>query len=121
MVAAAERESAPTATNLSAPMAGSPRSRRRVVWRQLRRQKIALIGGAVLTLLAASAIFANVLAPFDPTEQIPQASLHPPSRQYLLGTDVFGRDIFSRILYGGRISLRIGLISVAIAASTGIA
>jgi len=90
------------------------------MWRQLRRQPIALVGAIVLLLLVSSALFANVLAPYDPAEQIPNASLHPPSGTYLLCTDVFGRDILSRILYGGRISLRIGLISVGIAATNGI-
>jgi peptide/nickel transport system permease protein len=96
------------------------RSRRTLIWRKLRRQRTALTGGVVLLLLVLGALFADVLAPFDPTEQIPKASLQPPSRTYLLGTDVFGRDIFSRILFGGRISLRIGLVSVGIAATSGI-
>jgi peptide/nickel transport system permease protein len=95
-------------------------SRRAVIWRRFRRQRTAMAGGIVLLALVLSAVFANLLAPYDPAEQIPKASLQPPSTTYLFGTDVFGRDIFSRILYGGRISLRIGLISVAIAASNGI-
>lgn len=89
-------------------------------WRQLRRQRTTIAGGIVLLILVTCAVFANVIAPYDPAEQIPKASLQPPSSTYLFGTDVFGRDIFSRILYGGRISLRIGLISVAIAATNGI-
>jgi peptide/nickel transport system permease protein len=71
-------------------------------------------------LFVLGSLFADVIAPYDPVEQIPKASLHPPSRTYPLGTDIFGRDIFSRILYGGRVSLRIGLVSVAIAATNGI-
>jgi len=90
------------------------------MWRQFRRQRTALVGGIVLLVLVLSALFANVLAPYDPAAQDPAASLRPPSWHHLFGTDVFGRDIFSRVLYGGRISLRIGLISVALAATTGI-
>lgn len=90
------------------------------MWRQFRRQPSAIAGGLILLLLVLGAIFAPVLAPHGPAEQIRGASLQPPSSTYLLGTDVFGRDIFSRVLYGGRISLRIGLISVTIAATAGI-
>lgn len=95
-------------------------SQRSLIWNQFRKQRSALAGGVILLILTLSAIFAPLIAPYGPAEQIPGASLTPPSRQYLLGTDVFGRDIFSRLLYGGRISLRIGLISVAIAATGGI-
>ena len=79
-----------------------------------------MIGGAILLILVLGTIFSGVVAPYDPAEQIPNASLQPPSRQYLFGTDVYGRDMFSRVLYGGRISLSIGLVSVAIAASVGV-
>jgi peptide/nickel transport system permease protein len=104
-----------------APLAREkPMSHRARSWHQFRRQRTAMIGGVVLLALVFSAVFAGVLAPYDPAEQIPKASLQPPSTTYLFGTDVFGRDIFSRILYGGRISLRIGLISVAIAATNGV-
>jgi peptide/nickel transport system permease protein len=94
--------------------------RRTLIWRQLRRQPSALAGAAILALLVLSAIFAPLIAPYAPEEQIRGASLQSPSGAYVLGTDVFGRDIFSRVLHGGRISLRIGLISVAIAATSGI-
>src|SRR3972149_4861709 len=94
-------------------------TRRTLIWRQLRRQPSALAGGVILALLVFSAVFAPVLAPYTPDEQIRGASLKPPSGDYFFGTDVFGRHIFSRVLHGGRISLRIGLISVAIAVSCG--
>jgi peptide/nickel transport system permease protein len=120
MTMTGERGSVLSEKNLASLARESKSSRHWLIWRQLRRQRAALVGGTILALLVLSSVFANILAPFDPTDQIPQASLHSPSRQFLLGTDVFGRDIFSRILYGGRISLRIGLISVIIAASFGI-
>jgi peptide/nickel transport system permease protein len=95
-------------------------SRASRIWHQFRRQRGGLMGGIVLVLLVLSTIFAGILAPYDPAEQIPNASLKAPSWAYPLGTDVYGRDMLSRILYGGRISLSIGLVSVAIAASCGI-
>lgn len=100
--------------------ANSRNSRVARVWRNFRSQRSAVSGGIVLLLLVLSTLFARFIAPHDPAEQIPGASLHAPAGRYLLGTDVFGRDILSRILYGGRISLSIGLISVAIAATSGV-
>jgi ABC-type dipeptide/oligopeptide/nickel transport system permease subunit len=70
-------------------------------------------------VLFLSTAFATFIAPYDPAEQIPGASLQGPTAKYLLGADIFGRDILSRILHGGRISLSIGLISVAISATSG--
>lgn len=77
--------------------------------------KKAIAGGILLIIIALSAIFAPFLTPHDPIEQNMRNRLEPPSSEHLLGTDNFGRDIFTRILYGGRISLRIGFISVGIA------
>jgi peptide/nickel transport system permease protein len=88
--------------------------------RHLRGQHGAILGGIVVVLLFLSTAFASFIAPYDPAEQIPGASLQGPSGQNLFGADMFGRDILSRLLYGGRISLSIGLISVAIAATSGI-
>jgi len=99
---------------------GRSRSRASRIWHQFRHQRGGLIGGIVLLVLVLSTIFAGIVAPHDPADQIPNASLKPPSRDYPLGTDVYGRDMLSRILYGGRISLSIGLVSVAIAASCGV-
>jgi peptide/nickel transport system permease protein len=90
-----------------------------LVWRHFRRQRGAVIGAIVLAVLVFGAVFAGLIAPYPPNEQIRGAALQPPSREYIFGTDHFGRDIYSRILFGGRISLRIGLISVALAASVG--
>lgn len=86
----------------------------------MRQQRGAMLGLTILVLLVLATIFAGAIAPHNPDAQISGASLQPPSSRFLLGTDVYGRDILSRILYGGRISLSIGLISVAIAASSGV-
>lgn len=100
--------------------AGSRNSRMARVWHHFRSQRNAILGGVVLLVLVFSTLLARFIAPYDPAEQIPGASLHAPTGRYLFGTDIFGRDILSRILYGGRISLSIGLVSVAIAATSGV-
>jgi peptide/nickel transport system permease protein len=92
-----------------------------IVWRQLRRNKGAIVGGVVVLIEILVAILAPFLAPYDPLEQILPDALTPPSRKHLLGTDEVGRDILSRIIFGTRISLRIGLISVGIASVLGVA
>lgn len=91
----------------------------RIFWRRLRRSKGALVGLSILALLAIAAIAAPLLAPFDPIK-VTDNALFSPGVPYLIGTDQYGRDILSRILYGARISLFIGLISVGIAASVGV-
>jgi len=95
-------------------------------WRRtlslLRRRKLVLVALTVLCLVAVCAIFAPWIAPHDPTKQnLITADLPPGSNGYLLGTDQFGRDIFSRILYGARISLVIGLVVSTISAVAGMA
>lgn len=83
--------------------------------RRLVRNRKAVVGLAVLLLIALSALFAPQIATHDPTEQVLAKRLAKPSAQHLLGNDDLGRDIFSRIVYGGRISLRIGFLSVGLA------
>ncbi len=73
--------------------------------------KTSWIGLVVFLLVSFAAIFAGVLAPHDPIEQDVMMRLKPPSSDHWLGTDYFGRDILSRLLYGARISLIIGLVS----------
>lgn len=88
--------------------------------KRLRRNKGAIVGAVILGLLILATTFAPVLAPYDPIKQDLMRAMQPPSGDHLLGTDQFGRDILSRLLYGGRISLRIGLVSVGIAGSVGL-
>jgi peptide/nickel transport system permease protein len=92
----------------------------RIVWRQLRLNRGAIIGAGVLAVLVVVAIAAPVIAPFDPIEMAAQDMLMPPGRQHLFGTDNFGRDLFSRVMYGARISLTVGFLSVSIGAATGL-
>lgn len=85
------------------------------------RSKNAMIGLVVIVLLVLIAIFAPLISPFDPIAQDPLRTLYSPGSPYFFGTDQFGRDVFSRVLWGSRISLRIGLISVGIALVIGVA
>lgn len=80
------------------------------VWRRFSRNRLAVAGAAVVVLLALSAALAPLLAPYSPTRVDLDAQFSAPSWQHLFGTDVYGRDIFSRVLFGARISLLIGLI-----------
>jgi len=81
--------------------------------RRLSKRNPALIAGVILvTLIFLLAIFGPALAPFDPIETDYSARLQPPNSTHWLGTDKFGRDILSRILYGTRINLQIGIICV---------
>jgi len=91
-----------------------------IVLRQLWRNKGAIIGALIVTIEILVAILAPFIAPHDPIDQELRDALQPPSRKYLLGTDEVGRDILSRIVFGTRISLRVGLISVGIAGICGV-
>ena len=86
----------------------------------LRRHPRVFIGGALVAFLLLVAVFAPVIAPFDPTAVVPGDALDPPSAQHWLGTDDLGRDVFSRTVYGSRISLSVGLIAVGIGLTVGV-
>jgi peptide/nickel transport system permease protein len=78
------------------------------------KNKLAVTGLLILGLLASIAVFAHYIAPYDPTQQDILQRLSPPGRTHWMGTDDLGRDVLSRILYGSRISLTIGLIAAFI-------
>jgi len=84
------------------------------------QNKLAVIGGIFTLLLVFMAIFAPVIAPYDPTEQDYAKFLQGPSEENVMGTDELGRDILSRVIYGARVSIQAGLISVGIALLVGI-
>ncbi len=92
----------------------------REVLARLLRSRSGLVGGIMLLLIVLAAICAPLLSPYDPIQINMQASFAPPSVQHLMGADRFGRDIFSRVLYGGRISLPVGILAVAIASLFGV-
>ncbi|TRY27418.1 ABC transporter permease [Brevibacillus sp. LEMMJ03] len=87
--------------------------------RRFRENKTAVVCLAVLAVLAAAAALAPVIAPHDPTQMFPDHRMEGSSGQFLLGTDQFGRDLFSRIIYGARVSLTVGLSSVLLSAAFG--
>jgi peptide/nickel transport system permease protein len=81
----------------------------------------AIAGAIVLTVMVLSALLAPLIAPYDPIAQDTTAIRAAPSAQHLFGTDNFGRDVFSRVLYGGRMSLPVGFVAVGITAVAGVA
>lgn len=93
----------------------SKNSRMRDVLLRLRRNRLAMVGLAIVLVLVFVAVFADFIAPYGYAKQNIRATLQPPSLQHLCGTDQFGRDVFSRIIYGSRISLQVGFIAVSIA------
>ena len=84
------------------------------VTRFCRRKPLGAVGGFIVFVLILMAIFAPVLAPYGDTENVSARPHEPPQSKYILGTDHIGRDLFSRIIYGARISLYVGLGSVLI-------
>ncbi len=87
--------------------------------RRLVRNRLAIAGMAILGLLLICAIFAEQLAPYDPLEQELLLRRQPPSAQHWMGMDEVGRDILSRVIFGARISLQIGIVSVSLAIVVG--
>ena len=96
------------------------RSPARDAWRKLLRSKSALIGGSILTAIILSALFAPVISPYDPIKTSQRTSLEAPGLSHPMGTDRFGRDVLSRVLWGGRLSLPVGIVSVLIGAVVGV-
>ncbi|WP_243149233.1 ABC transporter permease [Colidextribacter sp. OB.20] len=94
-------------------------SRRREFWLRLCRNKAALIGMVILSVLIITAVFAPIIAPYHYDEQNYQITNQLPSLAHPLGTDNCGRDILSRLIYGSRVSLQIGFIAVGIGAAVG--
>lgn len=84
------------------------------------RNPMGLFGASVLGTLVLCAVAAPILAPFDPLEQHPGSELLPPGAGFLLGTDNLGRDLLSRIIFGSRASLLVGVVAVGLGASIGI-
>jgi peptide/nickel transport system permease protein len=102
-----------------AALAGTRRSKRPTILGSIRRQPLALTGAIIIALFIFLALFGGYLAPYGPTQQFPKSILQAPDRTFWLGTDEFGRDILSRLLYGARVSFQVGIISVGLAGSVG--
>src|SRR5881396_3649337 len=84
---------------------------RRMLGRLLRHRG-AIVGGGVILLIALTALLAPMIAPYDPADVGVGPSLQGPSREHVMGTDTFGRDIFSRVVFGAQLSLQVGVLAV---------
>lgn len=97
----------------------------REAWIRFKRNKLAMLGLAMTITIVLAAIFAGWLAPYDPIKQLiwtmgAKAKLAAPSADHFMGTDLYGRDIFSRVLYGARISLQIGIFATMVTLLIGV-
>lgn len=89
-------------------------------WRRLRKNKLAVAGGAILIVLMVVALLTPWLAPYNYETQDLDLGATPPSAEHWLGTDIFGRDLLTQIMYGGRVSLAVGFIATAVALLIGV-
>lgn len=108
----------------SGPIAPGPTARFGLVAGQLSRRPLALFGLVVIAIVVAAALAAPVLAPYPPNEQLfhgltLEGAPLPPNAEFLLGTDLLGRDLLSRLLYGAQTSLIIGVVANGIAVAIG--
>ena len=92
----------------------------RMAWRQVSRGKLALFGLVVLALLLFAAVFAELLAPYSPTQQSVSLARRGPSAAYWLGNDELGRDLLSRLIYGARVSLSVAIVAQAVIVLIGV-
>ncbi len=91
----------------------------RALWQALRRNRLSWVGIGLLLLIVLAAVFAPWLAPHDPLQQNIAYRLEPPSAQFWLGTDSYGRDVLSRLIHGARVSLLVGFVAILIAMTIG--
>ena len=111
---------APRSALAESRLAAKPRSPLSIAFRQFRKSKLAIIGLVVILLLTISALFAKEIAPYG-QNQIDLFNMNAsPSGSHLLGTDALGRDVFSRLIYGGRLSLWIGVTAALVSTLAGI-
>ncbi len=91
-----------------------------VFWKSFRRNRFAVTGGAVVAILFAISLLAPFITPWDPAAINAYQVLTPPSATHWMGTDELGRDVFSRVIYGARISLYVGFVAVGISLVIGV-
>jgi peptide/nickel transport system permease protein len=92
-----------------------------MVWRAFRRHKPAMVGLSIMVIFALASILAPLITPYDPEKTELSRMLEPPSADHIMGTDELGRDLLTRILYGGRVSLSIGVMAMGLAVVVGAA
>lgn len=103
---------------MSAIAAASP-ARPNALWQALSRNRLSWVGIGLLLLIVLAAVLAPWLAPHDPLQQNIAYRLEPPSAEFWLGTDSYGRDVLSRLIYGARVSLLVGFVAILIAMCIG--
>jgi peptide/nickel transport system permease protein len=111
---------APSDVALSAPAAPPRVGWRQRAWRYVRRHPTMIFGGVLLLIMMMMAVFAPYLGTVDPQALSPIRRLRWPSAQYWFGTDMLGRDVYSRTVYGARVSLIVGLSVALLATTTGL-
>ncbi|RME57722.1 MAG: ABC transporter permease [Caldilineae bacterium] len=95
------------------------RSLRSIMWNQFRRHQMAMAGLVVLFLLVFGSVFVSAISPYSPTDSSMRERRQPPSLEHPMGTDTLGRDMMTRLFYGGRISLAIGLAATVVGITIG--
>jgi len=102
-----------------APLLHRPVTLRHPVWLFLKRKPLGAVGAALLLICVVMALLASILATHDPDLNDYRARIKPPSAQHWFGTDNFGRDMFSRVVYGARISIYVGVLSTLLGTACG--
>lgn len=97
-----------------------PSLRRGGTWRRFKRNRLAVFGLAMIVLIVLAALFAEVITTYSPAEIDTSKRRQPPSAEHWFGTDQLGRDTFSRVIFGARVSLRVGIFATLIAVVIGV-
>jgi peptide/nickel transport system permease protein len=97
-----------------------PSLRRGGTWRRFRKNKLAMVGLVLIGVIVLAAILAEVITTFDPAHVDTASRRQPPSTEHWFGTDQIGRDMFSRVVFGARVSLRVGIFATLIAVVIGV-
>jgi peptide/nickel transport system permease protein len=97
-----------------------PSLRRGGTWRRFKRNRLALFGLAMIVLIILAALFAELITKYDPAQIDTSNRRQPPSGEHWFGTDQIGRDTFSRVIFGARVSLRVGIFATLIAVVIGV-
>ncbi len=106
-----------TSTAVAPPRSRSARS---LLLQAVLRHRLAMVGLVIIALMCLMAIFAPLIAPYSPYDQDLYAVLSPPSAAHWLGTDNLGRDLLSRIIYGARVSLFVGIVCTVLSSAVGV-
>ncbi|MFP5256869.1 MAG: ABC transporter permease [Acidimicrobiia bacterium] len=93
---------------------------RKDIWKRFKQNRLAMVGLVIIVILVLTAIFAPWIAPYTITERTSGQFRKPPSMDHWFGTDTIGRDVFSRVVYGSRVSLKIGIAATSIALTIGL-